>query len=305
MISPVISLSSKEWESGLKGMSTTNLRLQATGRRWNRASGGGKHWWTNDRLKWHMNQAISSHGEGGVVGALAALANTGSAGRAVSVGCGRGEKERALIKAGLVDRFDLFEASDVRADQAKRGAEQEGMGDRVDVFVEDAFRHPAHGRYDLVYWDHSLHHMLDVDKAISWSVTALKPGGLLVVNDYVGPSRLQWTRREVDYARKFLIDNRDVIDGPPGQVRHSNIISRLRQVWRDFSEAPQSHLIEERFERHCGARLRPLGGAMFHLCARFVAHLDQDHPIYDRLVAWDRHVLDAGITHFAFGTWRK
>ena len=47
--------------------------------------------------------------------------------------------------------------------------------------------------YELVHWNNSLHHMLNVEEAVEWSWKVLKPGGLFYINDIVGPDRFQWT----------------------------------------------------------------------------------------------------------------
>jgi hypothetical protein len=35
--------------------------------------------------------------------------------------------------------------------------------------------------------------MFDVDGAVAWSKTVLKPGGVMYVEEFVGPDRFQWS----------------------------------------------------------------------------------------------------------------
>lgn len=51
-----------------------------------------------------------------------------------------------------------------------------GVEDQVTFCVRDAFLRSEEGQYHLVYWDNSLHHMMDVDDALSWSKACLRPG---------------------------------------------------------------------------------------------------------------------------------
>ncbi|WP_434052579.1 MAG: class I SAM-dependent methyltransferase [Roseibium sp.] len=275
------------------------------GQRWdtNRVTA---NWWTVPRLKAYIERAISPQNGRGVIGALEALPEWSSAGRAVSVGAGSGGKERAILKAGLVDKFDLFELSEARAEQARQGASDDNLADRMQVHVADAFAVDSKNTYDLVYWDHALHHMMDVDRAMEWSIDALKPGGLLVINDYVGPTRLQWTKKEIDFARQFLTDNLDYVQADPSDLRYKNPLNRLAMMMRDPSEAPQSDLILQSFKDRCGEEMRLIGGTMVHLLAPYVARFDDQHdPIFDSLIDWDQQALKSGLSHFAFAAWRK
>ncbi len=160
---------------------------------------------------------------------------------------------------------------------------------------------------DLVYWDHALHHMMDVDAALAWSIDALRPGGFVVVNDYIGPPRLVWRRAEVDEARRFLAGIAPVTGKPATALRRKTVLSYMRTAWRDPSEARQSHLIPEAFARQTGAAIRPIGGVMIHLCAPFVVPLESTHPeLCEQLIARDLAALtERGMSHFGVGVWQK
>jgi SAM-dependent methyltransferase len=47
-------------------------------------------------------------------------------------------------------------------------------------------------RYDFAAFSHSLHHISDPDALLAKIESALKPGAVLYVDDYVGPSRHEW-----------------------------------------------------------------------------------------------------------------
>lgn len=267
------------------------IRKHLTARRWDQPYRGG-NWWDSPPLWNYVNSLISS--DGGVAGALKAF---GRFERGVSVGCGKAVKERNLMRAGIVWHFDLYELSPNRASAAKRAIAAEGL--HATVHIEDAFT--KRERYDLVHWDHALHHMSDVACALDWSLQSLNPGGVLVVNDYVGPSRLQYPRRETEFARRFLRDHG--LD--PRRIRSKNLLTRAAMIWRDPSEAPQSHLIMALFKERCGVPMKPLGGAMIHRCAPHVTHLEHQNPIYAALIEWDREALACGMCHFGFGMWQK
>lgn len=284
-----------------------NLLRNYIGSRWKPNNPtSGLQWFNKPRLVSYMNQCISPETGIGVVGELQHILAGATLQRGISVGCGDGSKEQRFLKAGLVEHFDLFEVSTAYGDAAVRLAAEEGLSGRINVTIGDAFSHDTAGRYDLVYWDHSLHHMMDVDQAIAWSMAALAPGGWLVVNDYVGPTRLVWRRKEVDFAREFLRTHQARLGFDPTALRYKHVVDRVRLLLRDPSEAPQSDRIMPSFQQRCGFGMRPLGGVMIHLCAPFLDRIeDEDDPIYDALIAWDKRALEEGHNHFALGAWQK
>lgn len=274
------------------------------GRRWSNA-GETLNWFASPILSAYYDRQVSTHPPTGVAGAI--LDRTG--GRplrlGVSVGAGSGAKERRLLAAGAVETFDTFEIAESLVVSSRAQSAQEGLGDRMNEHLGDAFAQDVRGRYDLVYWDHALHHMHDVRMALSWSLEALAPGGMLVVNEYVGPTRLQFTRAEYDFARAFLDRHSGALGVDGTAARYANPIRRLRQFIRDPSEAPQSDRIEPVFHELTGTRMKPLGGVALHICAPFVLAVEPNGgPLTDALMAWDGEGLARGFHHFAFGLHR-
>jgi len=280
------------------------------GRHWALAQrrGFGKPWWSSPALNAHIDRQICPRHETGICGLLREVGSGTILAEGVSIGAGSGQKELRLLRSGLVERFTLYELSNARAETARASATVEGLDDRVTVYVADAFAETVQPRYDLVYWDHSLHHMMDVDFALAWSVKSLRPGGILLINDYVGPTRLQWTRSQVDRARSFVAAHRDVLGIDPGELPYKTPLSRFRQMVRDPSEAPQSDRIEASFQKLCGQDMIHIGGAMIHLCASYVLGAtgsDDDHPLLQNLISWDLEALRDGHCHFAAASWIK
>lgn len=114
--------------------------------------------------------------------------------RAVSVGCGMGELERDLVDKGIVERITGVEIAPVCVDEARKRAAEAGMSDRIDYVCADAWQDLA-GRRDLeaVFFHASLHHFDRLDEMAKLLRRAIAPGGLLYLDEYVGPSRDEWT----------------------------------------------------------------------------------------------------------------
>ena len=263
-------------------------------------------WQDNLQFSNYIKEEICSKNETGVHGAIRSSCEKLPLKCGISVGSGTGENERNLITAGLVEKFDLFEVSTDRIDQSKNLAEKAGISDRFTHNLADAFTFDFINKYDIVYWEHALHHMFDVDKALEWSVRALKVGGILVVNDYIGPKRLQWRNREVDIVRKFIFQNKDVIDVDPRRVKRGSKFRYFKQFLRDPSEAPQSDKIPNAYKKHTGTDMKILGGSSIHLGGGFLSGLEKKDPnIHQRLIELDQYARNQGLSHFAFGLWRK
>ncbi|WP_167853516.1 class I SAM-dependent methyltransferase [Roseovarius aestuariivivens] len=289
------------------------LLHKLSGRKW-KAAKKGTRWQDNPQFVAYFDQQISpgsasadpGTGRNSIHDALRKATQGQALNRAVSIGAGTGDNERALIKAGLVKHFDLFEVSADRVAQATERAATEGMQNQVTVHLADALERDVHEEYNFVYWDSALHHMFDVDRALRWSVRALKPGGVLLISEYIGPTRLQWTRAEVSAVRRFLAENRDVIGAEPMRVRPGSPFRRFKQFLRDPSEAPQSDRIVPLFKKHTGQELTILGGSAIHLAGGFLTGLeDRDPTLHDRLIALDRTQREKGHYHFGFGLWQK
>lgn len=287
------------------------LSHRLAGRRWDRNSaasqrGGYRNWWHSPLLKTYVDRRISTEHEAGVPGALRVALGGKPAGRAISVGAGAGEKELSLISAGLVDHFSLYELSRQRVEQARSNAEEAGLGEHVTVQAADAFAR-THDPYDLVYWDHALHHMLDVSQAVAWSVDVLRPGGFLLINDYVGPTRLQWSRGEVRFARQFVVEAEALHGQRLPMPRYRTPISRLRQMLRDPSEAPESDQIIPACRQHCeGFAPALIGCAMINICGPLIGSVfSANGPVQELLTEWDQKAEARGMSHFAFGIWQK
>lgn len=276
-----------------------------SGRKW-KPPKPNRRWQDNPQFVAHFDNQMCREFETGYTGAIRKASGGKTLSRAISVGAGTGVYERDLVKAGLVEHFDLFEVSADRVEQSQKNAADAGMSKNFSAHLADALEQDFDGEYDLVFWRSALHHMFDVDKAVEWSVRALKPGGHLVVSEYIGPTRLQWLPIETNTARQFLKENHHIVGVAPKRVRRRSPFRRFKQFLRDPSEAPQSNLIPAAYEKHTGQKMTVLGGSVIHLCGGFMTGLEEKDPsLHDRVIALDESLRDRGIYHFGFGLWTK
>ena len=180
-------------------------------------------WWSCEPVLRHVNRMICGRDVAGTLtaGVAAALRDAGGPfERAVSVGCGTATKERALVRDGVVKHFTLHEISQERLAAARTNFERARLSHGADFKAVNAFDDDTPDRFDVVHWNSSLHHMFDVDAALAWSRRVLKPGGVIVIYEYIGPTRFQWPDRALNWietVRKSL--PQEILErvGKPGQ----------------------------------------------------------------------------------------
>jgi SAM-dependent methyltransferase len=229
--------------------------------------------------------------------------------RAVSIACGNGAKELELLRSGLVEYFDLYEISEARIRHGQKLLAKAGLSDRVAWHTQDGVAALELGpRYDLVTWDNGLHHMADTARAVAASVTALRPGGVFLMNDYVGPNRFQWGQRTLAYAtavrhrlpEALLRDPADPSRRLPVTISRPD---REAMIALDPSEAAASEDILPAIRRHFPeARIWMLGGAIYHLALNDVlANFDpaRDAPLLESLLLLDLALAELGESQYA------
>lgn len=270
-------------------------------------------WWQHPSILRHINQTVCGKPLNGFSAGLnercrRLLGDRPPLERGISIGGGTGAKEMALLQAGIVKRFDVFELAETRIQAGRELAIRQGL-DRQIVFVRaDAFEAvDPRASYDLVHWNNALHHMLDVEQAISWSWETLAQGGLFYMDDFVGPTRFCWP------AEMLLVASAVRHSVPERLLRHptkpEGLLSRvlkaadpekLRQI--DPSEAADSGRILE-----CLKRIIPkvevtlTGGVVYHLAlSDMLANFTEDDELLlQHLLALDDQCVAAGLTHYA------
>lgn len=174
---------------------------------------------------------------------------------AVSVGCGSAYKEIALLQAGVVRHFTLYDISEAALAAARNRAESAGLAHAVTLVHGDPLERER-GSFDLVYWDNSLHHMLNTRAALAWSRVRLKQGGHLVINDYVGPDRFQWSDDMLARINEVI----EPFGVEPTERENPRLIAKA-----DPSEAADSAATHDAlFGEFPDAVWTPMGGAIYH-----------------------------------------
>jgi 2-polyprenyl-3-methyl-5-hydroxy-6-metoxy-1,4-benzoquinol methylase len=124
--------------------------------------------------------------------------------KALSVGCGFGVIERTLRRHDFCQLIHGVDVAENAIETARKSAQAEGLdGLTYEVADLNTVKFPAE-TYDVVYAHASLHHIFYLEHVLDQIKQTLKPGGLFIVYEYIGPSQMQFPRRDLELADVFL-----------------------------------------------------------------------------------------------------
>lgn len=211
--------------------------------------------------------------------------------RGLSIGCGSGLLERDVLAKGICEAMEGIDFSEESIGEARFAAEEAHFSERLDYRVEDinALDLPR-GLYDIVFFHGSLHHVRQIERVLSEVRQALRPGGLVYIDEYMGPSRAEWTDEHWGFARSAF-------DALPSELKNRPRLA-IPLPLDDPSESIRSSAI-----RPAAARLfeiveeRPYGGNIlwFVFPCLDMERLRQDSTgALSRLIAFEEHLLERG-----------
>lgn len=161
--------------------------------------------------------------------------------RGLSLGCGEGLLERDVVAKGICARIVGLDLLRSALDRARALAAEAGLDGieyrRADL---DRLELPAHA-FDIVFSHQALHHVRNVESCLEAVAATLRPGGLLYLDEYVGPARDEWRPERIAGAQavfltlpaalrrgdrvSFPVDRSD----PSEAVRSSDILPALER----------------------------------------------------------------------------
>ena len=221
--------------------------------------------------------------------------------RVLSLGCGGGNLERAILYLGAAEKIDGLDSSPGSIELARRLAFEEGLAERLEYGVADLNRHELpSSTYDLVVAKHSLHHLENLEHVFAQVRRTLRPGGLLMFNEFVGPTRFQWTDDQLKLMNRLF-------SAVPQSIRDKvPVVEILRPSIEDMlatdpSESVRSaeilSVVATEFEI---LECKPYGGTLLHIVlAHLLPHLDltdENHLAFLRfMMVFEGTLLEHGV----------
>jgi SAM-dependent methyltransferase len=124
--------------------------------------------------------------------------------KVLSLGCGFGVIERVLRRSDYCQLIHGLDVAEGAIEGARKASRDEGLdGLTYEVADLNTATLPKE-TYDAVYVHAALHHVFQLEHLLDQIKQTLKPGGLLVVYEYIGPSQMQFPRRDLELADVFL-----------------------------------------------------------------------------------------------------
>ena len=235
---------------------------------------------------------------------------------ALSLCCGSGQHERRLAQVNIAKHIVGMDISVGQLDRAKKEAEKSGYQDVIEYKQANIQESELQeNMYDFVMVVAGLHHLINLPHVFKQIHRTLKPEGVLVITEYVGPDHMDYPEWERELYQRVLL----TID-PSKRKRTSTceILVRAGQqtreqaIARDPSEGVNSSKIMENLREYFDADVEiEMGNSLLRECLydivdNFSYDSDEDKIILDNLVALERslrsnHLIE---NHHVFGVYK-
>jgi len=113
--------------------------------------------------------------------------------RMLALGCGPAFIEQQILERDLAGRIVAYDTSEVAIAAARQRLDATPWGDRIELRCGDFLTADIPDRsFDAVFVEAALHHFLDLEATFRLMHRVLKPEGLLLYEEYVGPDLQQY-----------------------------------------------------------------------------------------------------------------
>lgn len=123
----------------------------------------------------------------------------------LSIGSGTCSHELKLAELKPNWEIECYDFSNLLMEQTKKTAQEKQL-QNIHFFSENVLTQPfEENHYDIVFFHASLHHFDKIDSFLkSVVIKTLKMGGYLVVNEFVGNDRLQFSKEQICTINKAI-----------------------------------------------------------------------------------------------------
>jgi ubiquinone/menaquinone biosynthesis C-methylase UbiE len=236
--------------------------------------------------------------------------------RILSVGCGTGSRERKFARYANFDRIEGIDLAANQVEEARELAASQNL-DNIYYFTGDFSAHPFESdAYDMILFNSSMHHFDRINEFLKMKVMPLlKKDGYLIIYEYVGPDRLQWTWLQLKRVNQLL---KTIPEKYRTRFNSHSIKSRvyrpglLRMLLVDPSEAIDSESILPSIHKHFRTiEEKKVGWDILHLLLKDISHnfLGTDKETQSILSNLfeeeDKYMTETGRSDAVFGIYQK
>jgi SAM-dependent methyltransferase len=257
--------------------------------------GGIRTWMAEQRCRFYINESVTGSPHEWPMDWFLRVHCAEPFKLGLSLGCGDGPLERDVRRKGVCGHILGIDISEGALRLAREQAASVGL-DGIEYRVGDFNRLDLpRAHYDIVFFHQSLHHVAELEHCLEQVASTLKPGGLLYLDEYVGPSRDAW-------SDELLADAQLAYQSIPGQLRSAHRIP-LPIEEDDPSEAIRSGEISAVLDRFFTvAEQHDYGGNILALLHPAIRWDRLDAPgrddLLDRLIDEEKRLLANGAQSF-------
>ncbi|AJR04702.1 class I SAM-dependent methyltransferase [Siansivirga zeaxanthinifaciens] len=233
----------------------------------------------------------------------------------LSLGSGNCETELKFAKHKALKLITCIDISDIPLKKAKEIADLNEL-DNIEFKVKNVndFQFPIK-KYDIVYFRASLHHFKNIESLVGLQINnSLKENGFLIIDEYVGPNRLQFPKKQItainqalkiipkEYRKRFnlnLLKNkvsgsgilRMIIADPSECIESANILPNIHKNYNTIYEA-----------NYGGNILMPVLKDIAH---HFTYLTEDKELVLNKLYNFEDEYLKNNPSNFVFGIYQK
>jgi SAM-dependent methyltransferase len=232
---------------------------------------------------------------------------------ALSLRAGGAQLEGALVESGACERVTGLDGEESRAQSANAGV-PEALRGRIRFQSGDLLEWTPDGPLGAVIARSVLHRQHDLDAVLDRVGALLAPGGLVFVDEFVGPARFQWTDIQLEVINRLLARLPDelLVDLGSRDGRHKRTVGRPDAAAHTASNPDDAVCsdrivggLDERFER---VEVHLYGGALYHqLFTRIMGNFTAQPDMVRVLMEFDALLTDTGVlaSDYVWGVWRR
>jgi ubiquinone/menaquinone biosynthesis C-methylase UbiE len=235
--------------------------------------------------------------------------------RMLSIGSGVCSHELALAEYLQFKEITCVDLAQNRLNEAKKIADKKGLKNirfecaNIFEFIEKG------NKYDIVFFHQSLHHFANMNAFIpDFICNSLTNNGKLIINEFVGPSRLQFPKTQIKAINEAL-----AIIPKPFRKRFKTELYKtkfygsgiLRMIQADPTECIDSINIMPNIYHHFDTIVeRPYGGNILMNVLKDISHHfveinSEKEIVLNNLFEFEDNYLKSNTSDFIFGVYQK
>jgi SAM-dependent methyltransferase len=261
----------------------------------------GASWMANVAVLAHLNERATGDPVREWLNGWARHYFVGERLRVLVLGCGEGWLERGIAGWPFVARID---AVDFAADAVARAKELSRDFANISYAVVDLNRDELpRDMYDVILAHQVLHHIENLEHAYGQLEAALRPDGTLILNEYIGPKRFQFSDDVLALMNALLrcLPERLRFGGIAGAVYERKERPAVEMmIAHDPTEAVRSdELLAFTARTFDILDQRDLGGAvlqhlLYDIAGNFRFEVPRERAMVELLCAFEGMLVDAG-----------